>query len=412
MILSLSGGGTTLGSARKTDVGESLLYAELSHLSGPIPPEKLVTHASIGIAQELGKVFQTKRARTEFTSRLAFAADCAYALFRSDIVSSIGDLLVELPCTQESMILGRYYQALGMNRAGFGDRVRATPLFQQVADEGSPRYRDRALIALGNRFLSSNDPMGAVSIYREVIRLLTSERSFELVTFFNARKMMAVARALSGDHRGSLDDLEKLLPLVRTVGSVQPHLYYDYLNALAVELGEEGKLDQARHASSIAVASPFAGVYPAWRETFDEIAAKRPDACRSIVAVPCRVGLPANSAGHAEKTNVARPQVQRTNLLLLRGPDREPGSEAKLPPQTKEIARVINFQQWKVQAKPPAHLVPGKLSPEQKASMTTGEKLIRLMDLISRDETNDQMIDRILDAVEAIVVNGANQELD
>ena len=44
--------------------------------------------------------------------------------------------------------------------------------------------------------------------------------------------------------------------------------------------------------------------------------------------------------------------------------------------------------------------------------MTTGEKLIRLMDLISQDETDDATIDRILEAVEEIVFNRRNEKLD
>ena len=44
--------------------------------------------------------------------------------------------------------------------------------------------------------------------------------------------------------------------------------------------------------------------------------------------------------------------------------------------------------------------------------MTTGEKLIRLMDLISQDETDDATIDRILEAVEEIVLNRRNEKLD
>ena len=43
--------------------------------------------------------------------------------------------------------------------------------------------------------------------------------------------------------------------------------------------------------------------------------------------------------------------------------------------------------------------------------MTTGEKLIRLMDLISQDETDDATIDRILEAVEEIVLNRRGEKL-
>ena len=47
---------------------------------------------------------------------------------------------------------------------------------------------------------------------------------------------------------------------------------------------------------------------------------------------------------------------------------------------------------------------PAVVTVEQRLRMTTVEKLIRLMDLISHDDTDDEMIDRILEAVEEIVM--------
>jgi 3-hydroxyacyl-CoA dehydrogenase len=44
--------------------------------------------------------------------------------------------------------------------------------------------------------------------------------------------------------------------------------------------------------------------------------------------------------------------------------------------------------------------------------MTTGEKMIRLMDLISQEETDDETIDRILEAVENIVFKRRPAERD
>ncbi|HSB10845.1 MAG TPA: hypothetical protein VLM38_15270 [Blastocatellia bacterium] len=410
MELSLSGAGTNTISAGNPGAADSSISVRHSRLVAPIPPDKPVAQASIIIAQEVIRVFQAGQARNKLTTRLASAADCAYALSRWDVVGFVGDLLVGLSDTRESVIIGRYYQALSVNRGGQGDRVAATPLFQLVANEGPPRYRARALIALGNRVFTGKDPLGALAIYQEAIQILSRERSFDVVNFFVARKNMAVARALEGDHRGSLDDLEKLLPLARMAALLEPRLYYDYLNGLAVELGEEGRLDEAQRVSSIAVASPFASRFPAYRETFDEIAAKRRKASRSVVAVPSCFVLTPNSPRLAEKKRVASSQTPPTNILLLRAPEREAAAEAKMQSQTKTTARVINFQQWKAQTMTPAHLLPGRLTPEQRAVMTTGEKLIRLMDLISRDETDDEMIDRILDSVEAIVLNRADEK--
>ena len=55
---------------------------------------------------------------------------------------------------------------------------------------------------------------------------------------------------------------------------------------------------------------------------------------------------------------------------------------------------------------------PEGVTAEQRRRMTTGEKLIRLMDLISQDETDDETIDRILEAVEQIVLSRRNEKLD
>jgi hypothetical protein len=68
------------------------------------------------------------------------------------------------------------------------------------------------------------------------------------------------------------------------VGRWHPHVYYDYLNSLAAELANNGRLTEARNASRIVLASPFTRAYPEWRETYDEISVKLPHSSRSVVA--------------------------------------------------------------------------------------------------------------------------------
>lgn len=406
LVLSFSRAGTTLVNAGNRHAAAGPLISVLqSRLRTPVSLEKLASPSSVGFVHEILRIFRTARARTELTAMLVSVAERAYALYRWDVLEFIGDLLVELAGTRQAIVVGRYYQALSINRSRSGDTEAATPLFEMVAQEGPPRYRARALIAVGNRLFSKQDHIGAQSIYREAIHVISSEGLFDAITFFIACKNMAVARAVQGDHRGSLEDLETLLPLARMAASIQPHLYYDYLNGLAVELGEEGRLEEARRVSSFAVASPFAGMFPAYQETFDEIAAKLRKASRSLVTVPSDYAPSRRSTGEPQKRRAPASQAQPTNILLLRTHDREPAAESSDQVQTRETARVLNFHQWKAQTVTPAHLLPGKLAPEQRAMMTTGEKLIRLMDLISRDETDDEMIDRILDSVEAIVLS-------
>ena len=86
--------------------------------------------------------------------------------------------------------------------------------------------------------------------------------------------MISVVRGIDGDHRGALADLERLWPMVRLASYEHPALRYDYLNSLAVEMAETGRIAEAKHAIGIALRSPFADRYPNWRATQDEIADK------------------------------------------------------------------------------------------------------------------------------------------
>lgn len=412
LVLSRSGDDTILGGTVNISVQGSPVSSELPILGRPRSMERLVTRAGIGVTYELSRIFQARLTQEELIRSLVRVADCAYTSFRPDIVESVGSLLGELATTRESAIAGRFYRALGMNRAALGDVARTTPMFEAIVDEGPSPYRGRALVALAAAHVVKNDPFGSLTTYGDAMRVAAAGKSLDLVTFFIARKQMAVVRAMIGDHRGSLDELEALLPLARPVGSLQPYLYYDYLNALAVELAEDGKLEHAQRASGIAVASPFASVFPAFSETFAEIVEKQSNRRRSVATVSGRTGSRANGDRLPQKPQAPRSHAQPDNLLVLRAPDREADSESKDGIRTNESARVIDFQEWKAHTKTPAHLLPGALTPDQRATMTTGEKLIRLMDLISRDDTDDEMIDKILDTVEAIVLNGQRKELD
>ena len=194
-----------------------------------------------------------------------------------------------------------------------------------------------------------------------------------------------------------------MLPLARIVGLSHPPIFYDILNSLAVELGEAGQLEQARRISETTLASPFAYAYPNWRETRDDIAWKQRRATRSRVAVP-KLGTDSDIVGM--RTCRARTEDSQAGASenLLRLPERllPPRAAPKPDPSSRILARVLNFQAWKDKAAPSSHL--NARSHQERSTMTVGDKLIRLMDLISDDETDDQTIDVILEAVEAIVL--------
>jgi hypothetical protein len=248
------------------------------------------------------------------------------------------------------------------------------------------------MLALGGSALRAGNHQTALSFYGDVMRIVTPYGGFDPMTFYSASRMTAVIRGVEGDHRGAVADLEKMFPLARMASSQQPYAYYDYLNALAVELGEVGQLERARRVSEITLASPFARAYPEWRETFDDIASKQRRASRSVVAV--------------------RKQVQAAqNLARMPAPEQVASRALGRDPEGIQ-ARVLNFQQWKTMLEPSSTPVPNRLTPEQRRRMSTAEKLIRLMDLISQDETDEETIDRILEAVEGIVLGNRNKRLD
>ncbi|MFY9554949.1 MAG: hypothetical protein WAV20_18590 [Blastocatellia bacterium] len=346
-----------------------------------------------GVTRRLIGGLHTKETLAGIATCLATVADHAHGIRRFEVVGCASQLLFNLPLPGPFEHIAHYYEALSLNRSGFGDTAQASVLFEQAANNGPFQYRARALAALGTNSFDIGDYETAAWFYREVLRILARSKHFEPVAIYTALGMMALIAGMRGDHQGAVADLEKLFPIARLTYSKQPDLYYDYLNALAVELGEVGRLAQARWASEIASASPFAMVYPNWPETYGEIDAKQRRASRSFVAV--------------------RPQVSAIhNLVRLTAPEPAGGL-----PLTKHLpkdspARVFNFQQWKTILKGPNVLLPKTVTADERKRMTTGQKLIRLMDLISQDETREDMIDKILEAVEEIVLNRRDEKLD
>jgi hypothetical protein len=217
------------------------------------------------------------------------------------------------------------------------------------------------------------------------------------------QKSIATIKGLTGDHRGALAELERLAPLVRAVASIHPQVYCDYVNSLAVELGEMRRLEEAARACRVALASPFSAAYPELHETSNEIELIRRRASHSAVAVRQPI---------AKTHGIEEPVCETHNLLHLPLAERPTGEALLNRHQQGSRARVLNFQQWKTAFKASSRATPEEVTPEQRRRMTTGEKLIRLMDLISQDETDDETIDRILEAVEQIVLKRRGEKLD
>ena len=414
MSLSLLDDETRIGSAGiNSAASNNLVVTDISSFKRPAEFER-VSHGGLyqGIAQGLVKAFHTKQTLWDFITSVAWAADQALAARQYDRIGALSQLLLNLPLSPQAESVAHYYEALSINRSGHGDTVRAGALFEQVADRAPTQYRARAMLALGARRVSVGDHRAALPWYGEIMRIATRERAVDPATLYSAAQTIAVVKAKNGDHRGSVADLEEMFPLARMASYQEPRAYYTHLNSLAVELAEVGRLEQARRASEIALASPFAPAYREWQETFDEIALKQRRASRSTVAVSGSLAEPDKALQHEREAQTIRWHALQTHKLVSLSA-RQPAVSAELEydrPQGSP-ARVLDFQQWKRRVEPDYAQL-SALSPEQRVEMTTGDKLIRLMDLISHDDTDDEMIDSILEVVEQIVLKSRNNRLD
>lgn len=397
---------STGGTSPNRAPGNSPVLTDTSSFSALTWTQRRPNHVGFhqGLAQGLLKGFRTKQSLLDFISKVALAADQAYRTRQYDKLGSLSQILLSLPLTPQIESIGHYYEALSVTRLGRGDTVRGTALFKQVAERGPLQYRARAMLALAARSVAVGDNRAALPWYAEITQIAARDRAVDPGTLYLARQMTAIVRARSGDHEGAIRDLEEMFPLARLASYQEPRAYSIHLNSLAVELAEVGRLEEAARASSIACSSPYASAHPEWQETFDEITLKRRRGSRSRIIVSGFLTQADEGPHRRAVTQTTQPhlvnpqervsfQPRQPNAIVESRYDRPEGSQA----------RVLDFQQWKRRVKPDAAQL-NALSPEQRMEMSTGEKLIRLMDLISHDETDDETIDVILEAVEAIVL--------
>jgi tetratricopeptide (TPR) repeat protein len=381
--------------SRNITASNSLILTDFFSFRHLAELERRVGHAGLyqEIAQTLIRGLNTKQVVANLVSSLVSTADRAHSMRRLDVVGYVGRLLPSLALGRNWETVGDYYVALSINRAGHGDTVNAGRLFEKAAESAPLHYRARALLALGSNCIVAGEHKTAMSFYSEVMRVAGDASGVDPVTLYHAVRGTAVSRGTEGDHQGAVADLQRMFPLIRIARSRQPYTYYDYMNSLAVELTELGRLEEAAHASTIACRFPAIEAYPEWQETFAEVEVRRARASRSVVPVRQHIEEPGN-------------------LLHLPSPGQpaSPGIRDNKPRGAQ--ARVLNFQHWKTMVKASTAPHPKEATWEHLGRMTTGQKLIRLMDLISQDETDDETIDRILEAVEQIVSNRRNQKLD
>lgn len=321
-------------------------------------------------------------------NNLIAVAEHAYTLREMNTVEEVAELTMALPLPRDYERAAQYYKALCVGRRG--DVSEAVSLLESVADDAPPHYRARALQSIGTILLwKTPDKQTASKMFAEAC-YFAHRHAGDVFTVVNSRWMLAVIKSMEGDHLGSLDDLESLFPLIRTVALRHPMTYYGYLNSLAVELGEVGRIEEAFNASHIALSSPYGAALFELRETRKELLLKARRASRSKVSL-------------SQTTSATQ------NVVSLPAPQQTLGGgltpyETPIPQQ----ARVLRFRDYMKMAKEvndardsnsalQAPVIAREAKLEDLRRMTTRQKLLRIMDLMSDDRiTDDQLLNVLL----------------
>ena len=327
-----------------------------------------------------------------------------YILRRMNTVEELVNLVQASPLPDDYKRTAEFYKAVCAGRKG--ETAKAVSLFEGAAENAPVQYRARALASLGTISLwNTADTGSAIKFFNEA-SYVAHKHAGDLNTLVNTQRMIAVVKSMNGDHEAALADLESLFPMVRAAALRHPHTYYDYLNSLAVEMGETGRFEEALNASHIALSSPFGNSYFEWRETQADILMKARRSSRSVVAAG-RINTPAQAQINSPTQNV-----------VSLPPPQQPLSDgfAKYEAPIPQRARVLRFHDYLKMAKEVNYATESRVGPQPPAvtqgtrlevlkRMTTRQKLLRIMDLMSDDKITDEQLLEVL-----MILEGFAQE--
>lgn len=331
------------------------------------------------IASELIKGIYAKQALTDLGNRLITLAENAYAVRQVNTIEQVSQMLLNLPLPRQYEKVGRYYYALSIKRRGrFAE---ARKILEQVAEDAPLRYRARATLTIGATYYESGDFSSALPFYIEANRAAAYDNWCDPLTSVQTERMIAVLKSIDGDHPSALADLRKLLPLARIIGVTYPYDLYNHVNSLAVELAEAHQLEEAQYYGRIILASPFADVYPEYRETWDDIALRRRRASRSVVSL-------------------AQPALKAENVFHLPAPDHSnsTGSEKSYRSPFHQQASVTVLKAWKE-----GKMVKEPNGDEKKdEAMDDRDVFMEIMRLSSQQGMSSKRLWEILEAVRRV----------
>jgi hypothetical protein len=136
---------------------------------------------------------------------------------------------------------------------------------------------------------------------------------------------------------------------MRSFATSFPSDYCDYLNNLAYELGQVGRIEEARAAINVALRSPYADRFPDWHETAQEIETMRRRVFLPLVfaiGAPVALGVPATAGIPAA---IGVPSAQAAPTAELNVDARDEAARALNVPKVTENAAVATAVRQQVE---------------------------------------------------------------
>src|ERR1044072_9234223 len=191
-------------------------------------------------------------------NKLVKETEIAQAFRRTSTVEELGSVLSNLPL-RGFRLAGQYFLAWCDYRKGKDVRLEIEKVIEQ-----SDTFRAKAFLTLSVlQEIHGEYELGLQSCQAAI----SCNPSPSIIT--QATRGIAILKSREGFNKSALKDLTMISPIVRYA---DPMNYCQYLNSLAVELGEIGRIEEAQNICRIILASPYAFAYPEWRETWQDLA--------------------------------------------------------------------------------------------------------------------------------------------
>ncbi len=218
------------------------------------------------IAKVLFHIANDQLSFSVIARKLIRIAELAYGRRDVATLETASQILSNLPM-KAAQDAGLYYSAIAAIRRGDHDEARS--ILEPLTETAPPIIKARSIQALGAVYHYQNEYEEAARLHIEAAK---AARDVDRFTLLNAFYQFAAIKSIAGDHKYALNELEGLWPIVRVVSHAHPHFFYQHHNGVAVELAAVGRINEARQAIKVAMATPISAAYPEWQETAAELA--------------------------------------------------------------------------------------------------------------------------------------------